>query len=287
MNIKHKISLLLSIFCLTTTWAQDELLNQLDTIKSTEKQIEIAAFKGLQICNLQSTKLPAKHEWYVLISHRFGDLTQGFDNFFGLDEANTKIGAIYGATNWLSIGFSRETSNKIYEFASKIKFADQQTNGFPFTIVAYNTVDINSKLKTNEYPNLKTNNRFAYSNQLLVSRKFSNAISLEIAPIYIHKNLYDPETELKDQFLVAAGGRFKISKRMSLNIEYAKRINAPENTIFHDPLSAGLDIETGGHVFQMVLSNSQVMNDVAVFSKAQGNWNGGGIYFGFNMYRVF
>ncbi len=285
--MKIKITLLFSLFCLTTSLAQDDLLNQLDTIKSTEKQIEMAAFKGLQICNMQSTKLPAKNEWYVLISHRFGDLTQGFDNFFGLDNAYTKIGAIYGATNWLSIGFSRQTHNKIYETATKIKFADQQTKGFPVTIVAYNTIDINTKLATNEFPYLETKNRFAYSNQILISRKFSDVISMEIAPIYVHKNLYDPTTERKDQFLVATGGRFKISKRMSINLEYAARINEPENTQIHNPLSAGLDIETGGHVFQMVFSNSQVMNDVAVFTNTSGNWNGGGIYFGFNMYRVF
>jgi hypothetical protein len=268
--------------------AQDDLLNQLDSEKSTEKQIETSAFKGLQICNMQSTKMPIKGEWHILISHRFGDLSQGLDNFFGLDQAYTKIGAIYGPTSWLSLGFSRQTYQKTYELAVKYKFANQITDGFPFAIVGYNTMDIRSDLKKDANPGLEFNNRLAFTSQLLISRKFSDSFSLQIAPVYVHKNLYDPLTERKDQFVMTGGGRMKISKRMSINLEYAARVKTPENEKYHDALTAGLDIETGGHVFQMVFSNSQTMNDVAVFTNANGNWGKGkGIYFGFNMYRVF
>lgn len=74
---------------------------------------------------------------------------------------------------------------------------------------------------------------------------------------------------------------------MSINVEYAARLNAKDQDYYHNPLSAGFDIETGGHIFQLVFSNSQPMNDVAYFSNTTGKWNGGPFYFGFNMYRVF
>ncbi|MHC0443177.1 DUF5777 family beta-barrel protein [Flavobacterium sp. 3-210] len=279
------VAFFLSIICHVS--AQDDLLKELDTIKSKEKQTETLGFKGLQICNMQSTKLTAKGEWYVLISHRFGDLTKGFENFFGLDDAYTKLGAIYGVTNWLSVGASRQTNNKIYELTLKYRLKTQEVDGFPVTIVGYNTMDINTNLSTDQYPNLQFNNRLAYTTQLLVSRQFSDKISLEINPIYIHKNLYDETTERKDQFAVGLGGRYKFTKRLSMNLEYAPRINAPESEVYHNLLSVGLDIDTGGHIFQMVFSNCQTMNDVYVFSNATGKWNGGGIYFGFNLYRVF
>lgn len=266
--------------------AQDDLLGELDQ-KSEKKEIESIAFKGLQVVSMQSTKMTAKGEFYFVISHRFGDLTNGLDNFFGLDNAYTKLGGIYGITNWLSVGLSRHTYNKVYEITGKYKLADQKVHGFPFTIVAYNTMDINTKLSTDEYPNLKGTNRLAYSTQLPISRKFSDSFSLELNPVYVHKNLYDPLTERKDQFLLAAGGRYKLSRRLSLNVEYAARLNAPENDVYHDPLSLGLDIETGGHVFQLLFSNSQAINDVAYFTNGTGQWNDKGIYFGFNMYRVF
>lgn len=287
MKIKLFLFLVLGVSVIHNASAQDDLLKQLDTVKSKGKQIEIATFKGLQICNMQSTKLASKGGWYVLISHRFGDLTQGLDNFFGLDDAYTKLGAIYGATNWLSIGASRQTNNKIYELTAKYRLKSQEENGFPVTIVGYNTMDINTNLSTDIYPDLEFNNRLAYSTQLLISRKFTEKFSAELTPIYIHKNLYDETTERENQFAIGMGGRYKFTKRLSVNLEYAPRINAPENTVYHDLLSVGLDIDTGGHIFQLVFSNCQTMNDVYVFSNATGKWNGGSLYFGFNLYRVF
>jgi Membrane bound beta barrel domain (DUF5777) len=267
--------------------AQEDLLNQLDSIKPIEKEIETSAFKGLQICNMQSTKMAVKGELYILISHRFGDLTNGFDNFFGLDNANAKIGTVYGLTNWLSASLSRHTLNKIYETALKYKFYNQEKNGFPITIVGYNTLDINSALKTANYTNLKFQNRLAFSTQLLVSRKFSDKFSLQIAPMFVYKNLFDPVQEVKNNFIFSTGGRYKITKRMSINLEYAAGLNKNNGTNFQNTGTIGLDIETGGHVFQMLFSNSQAMSDVAVVTNADGNWTNKGIYFGFNLYRVF
>lgn len=291
MKIRNFVAFALVFFAIGQASAQEDLLDQLD-VKSDKKEIAPAAFKALQICNMQSTKLPAKGELYVLISHRFGDLTQGINNFFGLDNAYTKIGGIYGVTNWLSLGVSRHTHDKLYELGAKYKLANQQIDGFPVTIVGYNTMDINSALKKDDLtPGLKFNNRLAYSTQLLVSRKFSEAFSFELAPIYVHKNLYDGILDQKDLLLLGSGARYKLSKRLSLNLEYAARLNMPDefNSPYHNPLSVGLDIETGGHVFQFVFSNSQPMNDVTIFSNTQGRWDGGkkAIFFGFNMYRVF
>lgn len=273
----------------TVAFAQDDLLKELDDQTPREKQAEKDAFKGLQICNMQSTKMAAKNEWYFVVSHRFGDLTLGFENFFGLDNANTKIGGIYGVNNWLTVSASRHTYNKIYEIAAKYKMTSQEEDGFPLTIVGYNTMDFNSALKTEEYPNLVFTDRMAYSTQLLLSRKFNKKFSFEMAPIYVHKNLYQAGLEEKDLFLLGAGGRYKFSKRMSVNLEYAVRLNVSEDSSsqYQNPLTLGVDIETGGHVFQLVLSNSQQMNDVSVFSNTTGDWSGGSIYFGFNMYRVF
>jgi hypothetical protein len=287
MKNRKILALAMLFFAVGYTFAQDDLLNELNAEKSVTKEVEIAAFKGLQICNMQSTKLTAKGEWYFLVSHRFGDLTQGIDNFFGLDDANTKIGGIYGVTDWLSLGASRHTYNKIYELAAKYKLANQEINGFPLSIVGYNTIDINTKLEKLLYPGIEFNDRLAFSTQLLVSRKFSDSFSFQLAPIYVHKNLYESGLEKKDQFFIGSGARYKIAKRMSLNIEYAAKVSGQQGSPYQNPLTLGLDIETGGHVFQLVLSNSQAMNDVAVFTNPEGDLAGGAIYFGFNLYRVF
>lgn len=287
MNLSKIAVSLFFLFCCSIANAQDDLFKELDTDTVSKKEIEAAAFKGLQVCTMQSTKLASKGEWYFIVAHRFGDLTEGFDNFFGFDNANSKIGGLYGATEWLTVGFSRHTLNKNYEFTAKYKFANQEVNGFPVTIVGYNTMDINSQLSDEEFPLLKTANRFAFSTQLPISRKFSNSFSAELNPIYVHKNLYEPMFEESDNFLLALGGRYKLSKRISLNMEYAFRLNARETSLYQNPATIGLDIETGGHVFQLVFSNSQAMNDITYFTNANGLTDGKGIYFGFNLYRVF
>lgn len=267
--------------------AQDDLLKELDFDTIVKKEIETAAFKGLQVCTMQSTKLASKGEWYFLVAHRFGDVTEGFDNFFGLDNALTKLGGLYGVTNWLTLGLSRQTLNKTFELTAKYKLANQVVNGFPVTIVGYNTMDINSNLDKEEFPGLQSSNRFAFSTQLPISRKFSNYFSLELNPIYIHKNLYEPLYEDDDNFLLGIAGRYKLSKRISLNVEYAVRLNPVESSLYTNPATIGLDIETGGHVFQLLFSNSQAMNDVRYFTNADGISAGKAIYFGFNLYRVF
>lgn len=289
MKLKKIITFASLFFVVGIASAQDDLLNELDTVKSKQKEIETAAFKGLQICNMQSTKMPVKGEWYFLVSHRFGDVTKGFDNFFGLDNALTKIGGIFSVTNWLSLGISRQTYNKTYELTAKYKLFNQEIDGFPLTIVGYNTMDINTSLSTNQYPNLVFENQLSYSTQLLISRKFSDSFSFELDPIYVHKNLYDGIFDQENTFLLGAGARYKLSKRLSLNLEYAARLNLPEDftSSYHNPLTIGLDIDTGGHIFQLVLSNSQQMNDISVYTNTTGQWDGGAIYFGFNMYRVF
>ena len=288
MKIKNFLAFALVFFAIGQAVAQDDLLSQLD-VKSDKKEIAPAAFKGLQICNMQSTKLPVKGEFYFLVSHRFGDLTNGMNNFFGLDAALTKLGGIYGVTNWLSLGLSRQTYQKTYELAAKYKLANQMIDGFPVTIVGYNTMDIRSDLKTDLYPDLKANDRYAYTTQLIISRKFSEDFSFQVAPIFVHKNLYDELSDQKNTYLLGTGARYKLSKRLSVNLDYAARLNLPEayDYTYHNPISLGLDIETGGHVFQLVLSNNQTMNDVAYYTAASGIKAGKGIFFGFNMYRVF
>ena len=182
MKIFKYLLFTILLFNFDKTAAQDDLMKELDANKSDQKEIEIAAFKGLQICTMQSTKLAAKGEYYFLVSHRFGDLTNGLDNFFGLDNAFTKIGGLYGITNWLTVGLSRQTYNKTFETSLKYKFANQEVNGFPVTITGYNTLDINTKLSTDLYPDLKFNNRLGFSTQLPISRKFSNSFSIIILP---------------------------------------------------------------------------------------------------------
>lgn len=265
------------------THAQDDLLSELDSTV-VDDTYATAAFKGLQVVTLQSTKMPAANEWYFVVSHRFGTVKNGIDEFFGLDGATTKIGGVYGITNWLSVSGSRHTLLKMYEASIKYRLA-RQSESFPFEIVGYNTVDINTFLEKEDYPRIEFSDRLTFISQLLVSRKVNENLSLELVPSYIHKNLYNPELENDSQFSLGAGGRMKLTKRLSLNLEYGYNFDKPD--FYNNPLSVGLDIETGGHVFQLLFTNSQAMTEGGYLTNAAGDWGDGDFFFGFNLYRVF
>jgi len=273
----------LFLLCLSVANAQDDLLTSLDTVKQ-EPGYATAAFKGLQIVTLQTTKLPAKKEFYFVVSHRFGSVKDGISEFFGFDMATTKIGGVYGVTNWLAVSASRHTMLKVYEAGVKYRLA-RQGDTFPFEVVGYNTVDINSLLDKEDYPALEFKDRLTYITQMLISRKISDRLSVELVPSFIHKNLYDPLIENDNQFAIGSGGRVKIAKRLALNIEYVYNFDKPD--FYKNPLSVGLDVETGGHIFQLLFSNSQSMTESGYMTHATGDWGKGDFFFGFNLYRVF
>ena len=278
-----KTLLFLSIFSSVLAFSQEDLLKDIDTI-STSNTSSPPAFKALQIVTGQSTKLTAKNEWYFVVAHRFGDVSEGFKNFFGLDGASTKLGAIYGLTDGISLSLSRETNMKTFEFGAKYKLLKQNDN-VPVDIVGYNVMAINTDLDKEAYPHMKFGDRLSYLTQALISRRFNDSFSLQLSPSYVHKNLYEPTIESNNQFLTGLGGRYKISKRISVNAEYF--VNFDKNSFYKNPLSLGMDIETGGHVFQLLFSNSQLNSDIGYLTNATGKWEKGQVFFGFNLYRVF
>lgn len=282
IDMKH-IYLLILIFLGWNCMAQDDLLAELDSAQ-TEGSYATASFKGLQIVTLQSTKLPAKKEFYMVVSHRFGTVKDGFSEFFGLDNATTKLGFIYGLTDWLSLSASRHTLLKVYEGSVKYRIIRQSDN-FPVELLGYHTIGINSLYQKDDYPKIEFTDRLDYTTELLASRKFTDKLSFQLISAYIHKNLYNPQIENNNQFALGAGGRMKISKRLSLNLEYMYNFDQPD--FYTNPLSVGLDIETGGHVFQLLFTNSQPMTESGYLTNAAGDWGDGDFFFGFNLYRVF
>lgn len=278
-----KTLLFLSMFLSSLAFSQEDLLKDIDTIK-TNTETSQPAFKALQIVTAQSTKLTAKNEWYMVVAHRFGDISTGFKNFFGLDDASTKLGAIYGVTDNISLSLSRETNGKTFELGAKYGLL-KQSDKFPVDIVGYNVLALNTDLDKDNFPNLQFSDRLSYLTQALISRRFNDKFSLQFTPSFVHKNLYEPNIEDKNQFLTGLGGRYKISKRISINAEYF--VNFDNHSVYKNPLSVGMDIETGGHVFQLVFSNSQLNSDIGYLTNAAGKWEKGQIFFGFNLYRVF
>ncbi|WP_303316002.1 DUF5777 family beta-barrel protein [Flavivirga abyssicola] len=267
-------------------FSQEDLLDEIDT-ESTGSQHATAAFKGLKIVNFESTKLVAKKELTFIVSHRFGSLKNGIDTFFGLDEAVTRLNFVYGISDAINVGVSRSSFFKIYQASVKYRLLRQENNGFPFTIVGYNAILVNTALEEQDLPLIEFKDRLGYTAQLLISRKINTNFSVELAPTFFHDNYVSVNEQDNSQFALGLGGRYKLSKRWSINADYGLHLNRADNSPFKNPLSIGIDIETGGHVFQMHFSNAQAMNTNGFLGQGNGDWSDGDVYFGFNLSRRF
>jgi len=274
--------LLLFLFPLLS-YSQDDLLDGVEPLVTKEKVT--SAFKALKIVNLESTKLAAKSDLYFVVAHRFGSVKDGFEGFYGLDNANTQIKFIYGITDGVNVSAAR--SEFAYDFATKYTLLHQIKNEFPVTIAGFNSLSINNKLKESLYPKLEFKNKLTYVAQLLISRKFSENLSLEIVPTFFHENFVENVDQSNSQYAIGFGGRYKFAKRWSLNIDYAAHLNRTANSLYNNPLSIGFDLETGGHVFQMHFTSSQGIDEAGYLARTTGDWTKGDVFFGFNLARVF
>lgn len=287
--MKHYFSFITILFLSLTLSAQDDLLDELDKETQQGTTFELPAFKAMKIGNLQSTKVADKGDLYLYVSHRFGTLQDGLETFFGFDNANTKIQLVYGFWEGVQLGIARESLRQTYSSSIKFRLAKQSDKN-PFNYVVYATANVDTQLDKNQFPALKFGDRMSYATQLLISRRVSEKFSFLLAPSYIRQNLQNLNltgANNHNQFAMGLGGRLKVSKRMSINMDYAYNFNRDSNSLFNDPLTIGLDIETGGHVFQLLFSNAQSTNEPGFLSNAEGDWGDGHVFFGFNIVRVF
>ena len=290
-------SALLLILCsaiYSSSFAQaDSLMNMLNDGAPEKKEPVTATFKATRIIDGSSVENLSAGILDFRIAHRFGKLNEGSQNFFGIDDATTKIALDYGITKWLMVGIAHDVFNKEDDGFVKIKLLRQKTKGTPFTISYVGA----SSIQTTPAPSLPTgdtwhfSNRLYFTNQVLIARKFSDALSLQIMPTIVHYNLVDSTKFSNNTFAIGIGGRIKVSKRIAITGEYYCRLNNTDMLYngqkTYNALSFGIDIETGGHVFQLMLTNSQGLTERTFIGQTTDSGSNGAIHFGFNISRVF
>lgn len=274
----------------------DDLLKELEGEETATKEYTSATFKTTRLINGHSIENTGKGVLDFRISHRFGELKSGFSGFFGLDGANTRIGFDYGVTDWLTTGAGRNTYDKEFDGFAKVKLLRQtENNSMPLSVSYVGAMSIQTMQTPELVPGEKYyfSHRLYYVNQLLIARKFSQLLSLQLMPTHVHYNYVMTNEEPNDMFAIGAGGRLKLSNRVSFNVEYYhllgdKKLLDGSGQKVRNSLSAGFDIETGGHVFQLMFTNASTMTERA-FIGGPGNADigDGGVHFGFNISRVF
>lgn len=248
-----------------------------------------AAFKTNRVINLHSLENTPANVMDLKISHRFGTLNQGIYELFGLDNASIRIGLDYGISDRLTVGAGRSSFQKTYDGFVKYTFIRQQRGqkNVPLTAALLATTAIQTLKWQDPDRENYFRSRMYYTYQLIVGKKFSENLSLQLSPTLVHRNLVSTREESNDVFALAAAGRIKLTRRVALNAEYAYVFPDQIAEEFRNSLSIGFDIETGGHVFQLHFTNSTSMIEKGFITETNGSWLDGDIHFGFNVSRVF
>lgn len=284
------IILLLALFSLPA-YSQDDLMKMLEeeTAKDEKPDYTTATFKTTRLINGHSVENVAAGVLDFRISHRFGYVNGGAYELWGLDEASMRLGLDYGISKRLMIGIGRSTYQKQYDGFAKYKILRQSsgTRSMPITMSAIGSIMYKSlKFDNPDRENYYTSNLY-YSGQLLIGRKFSESFSFQVMPTIVHYNLVEAADTPNDLLSVGFGGRIKVSKRVSINAEYYYQLpdyKLPNTT---NSLSLGVDIETGGHVFQIYCTNSTGMTERTYICETTEEFFDGYIRLGFTISRVF
>jgi hypothetical protein len=282
-----------AIFCSNKiAYAQDvDLFKLQDEQNKKELQdntdITTATFKTTRLVNGQSIENVGAGILDFKISHRFGNLNSGAYNFFGIDQATLRIGLDYGITDRLMVGIGRSTYDKEIDAFLKYRILRQSTGKIEMPVsVSYAGTVIWQGLQApaTSYP-IHSSDYYFFTHQIIIARKFSDYFSFQLVPTLVHYNIVPLATDPNDLYSIGTGFRVRLSKRVNLTGEYYYQINKLAG--YHNALSLGFDIETGGHVFQLHFTNATGINEKSFITQTTGQWGKGDIRFGFNISRVF
>lgn len=301
MRIFFSITLVLfSISC----FAQDDLLDMLkEESDANNNSIIFATWKTMKLVNIHSTEMVKRNALDFRVTHRFGNIGAesggGVHTFYGLDNSSDiRISFDYGLTEKWQIGIGRSKYKEIVDLSTKYKLLAQKEKKAPLTIVAFGAISITPQRDPDSRYN-DWQNRLIYFTQVLFARKFGQRLSVELAPGVIHRNMVtkvldgngNTLTDENTNFTLGAGARYMITKRVGIIVDYVHTFSefrssfGPQN--YYDPFGVGVEIETGGHVFHLTLTNAPAIIENAYMPETTDSWAKGGIKLGFNISRVF
>ena len=283
------------LFCLVVvlifnrTGRSQDLLGLIEN-EEPKKEFVKNAFKSTRVINGHSMEMVGAGVLDFRIMHRFGRLNGGAYNLYGLDQATIRFGLDYGISNRLTAGVGRSSSKKELDGFLKYRLIWQSTGpkSIPFSVIliAGSTINMLKPEQVSDAPYYSTH-RYGYYYQTVIGRKFSERITLQLTPTVVHRNYVKLKGDPNDVYAVGVGSRIKLTKRLALTQDFFYVINRSVSEDFQNCLSLGLDIETGGHVFQLHFTNALGMNERAFVTETNGSWGKGDIQFGFNISRVF
>lgn len=278
-------TLLLLLLCITT-----QILQGQDSDTTEEIQYTYATFKGTRLVNFHTIETLKKGSLEFRIAHRFGMLSSGLSNFYGIDgPASIQLRLDYAITDRLMIGVGRGSDRKLVDAFVKFKWLRQTwENEMPLSLTLLTSANVFTERNTlNRYDYFSS--RMAYFSSVMIARKFNTKFSVQLSPMFVHYNLVEKLDDKNDMLFFTGQARYKFTGSTALTAEYSFSALSYTRDMepFKNVLSIGFDIETGGHVFQVFLSNGFAINEVLTLPYTTGSWSNNEMRVGFNISRVF
>lgn len=281
--------LFLTAFAAAESYCQDEDLLKGIADSTPKKEKVYNAFKSSRVIMSHSMEMLRPGVLDFRILHRFGNVNQGLSQFFGLDQATIRLGLDYGVTDDLTVGIGRGSFKKEVDGFVKYRIVQQATGpkALPVSVLFTGGATVIGAPWSDTARKNYFSSRLGYYGQLIVGRKLNDNLTLQVSPTILHRNFVETEADPNDLYAAGFGGRIKLTKRISLNVDYYYVVNQNGARDLHNPLSIGFDIETGGHVFQLHFTNAVGMNERVFLTEITNSWGRGDIQFGFNISRAF
>ena len=283
--------LCVSLFSTVAVAEQANVHSRPDSIASKEVNYTEDTFLSTRVINGQSTDGITQGRLDFRIEHRFDLLKSGYAEFYGLDHAFTFFGLEYGIKDWIMVGINRTSLTQAVTGFTKISFLRQCTGSknLPVSVSVFLGTSYSGQSFDNSANTVDFFSQMSYTSQLLIARKFSDNFSAQLSPVWIHRNKINSITNKNDIFAAGISARYKLNPTLSFSGEYYPVINP--SVYFKNnnsnALSFSFDIQTAGHVFQIILSNSTDMIEKTFIGETTGDWLKGDIHLGFNILRKF
>jgi hypothetical protein len=290
--------------------AQDDtdLLNELSNEKKPKREYVEYTFKTTRVINAHSIETIKGGAMDFRVSHRFGNIADANagHTIIGFDQSTDILIAFeMGVTDRLQLGIGRTKGyshlKELYNGSLKYKLYRQtKDNKHPLSITLNANACISSMTSdtSSQFYNFEGNNksvfahRWTYMAQGIFARKFSEGISIELIPTYIHRNIVE-SGDVNDLFSMGVAGRFKLAKRFGIVFDAFIPISkgfynrSANDAKYYIPLGLGIEWETGGHVFHLNFSNSAGILENDFIPYSSNNWLDGQFRIGFTISRVF
>jgi hypothetical protein len=252
-----------------------------------------APFACPTVIDHQTVYIPTAKTLEFVIEHRFGKI-ENISNLFGIyGSSNIRLGANYSITNKLSVGYGITKNRMVSDFRIKYNILEQtRDNKIPLALTAYGNMGIDGRSDDYFGQNYKFTNRLSYFAELIVARKITDWLSLQVSGSFSHINRVDSLYE-HDRFGISFSGRARISPQSSIVFNYGIPLTI-EGIAEHKPMTdfpsdnfgIGWEIATSTHCFQIFVASSTDLVPQYVMMTNRNDWTQGDLFFGFTITRL-